>query len=372
MRFLEVFKRRVLLMHVSGIPVRADYRWFFVLILMSVITASSLTARVESFPVGLLFGFLTTVVFFACILVHELAHAFTARMEGVQVVEIILHPFGGLARMLHEPETPRAEFRIAIAGPAASFLLAVFFVLLMALANAVSVPVFGLLFFLLFTFNFLLAVFNLFPGYPLDGGRVLRAYLWKSGKDLNEATILTGRCGQVIAAMLILCGLLIAVAKMDFFTGFWTALVGLFLYDSAKGIVTEVRSAKHIQVADVMQLPIAVEPETDLLHFVDNILTTYRRTVFPVAKDKQFFGMLLLEDIKTVPREEWQRTRVRSVMRAVTSEQFVDHDSVFADARELMRKNGIGAVGVIDADGRLVGFLGGTGIKKGGGARNRL
>jgi len=108
MRFLEVFKHRVLLMTVSGIPVRADYRWFFVLVLMSVITASSLASFVESAPLGLLFGFLTTLVFFACVFVHELAHAFAARMEGVQVVEIILHPFGGLARMRHEPETPRA------------------------------------------------------------------------------------------------------------------------------------------------------------------------------------------------------------------------------------------------------------------------
>jgi len=353
-------------MTVSGIPVRADYRWFFVLVLMSVITASSLASFVESAPLGLLFGFLTTLVFFACVFVHELAHAFAARMEGVQVVEIILHPFGGLARMRHEPETPGAEFRIAIAGPVASFLLAVLFVLLMAAANAASANVFAPLFSLLFLFNFLLAVFNLFPGYPLDGGRVLRAYLWRSGKDLNEATILTGRCGQIIAAVLIVFGLFIAIARMDFFTGFWTALVGLFLYDAAKGIVNEVRSTENVPVANIMQLPLPVEPEMDLMSFVDNFLPAHRRPVFPVAKNKEFFGMLLLDDMKSVPREEWRKTQVRSVMRAVTTEQFVDATSMLSEAREMMRTNGIGAVGVIDSDGRLVGFLGGIGIKKAG------
>lgn len=364
MHFLEVFKRPVLLMHVSGIPVRADYRWFFVLALMSVIIATSNATFTDSTPVGLLFGFLTTLVLFACVLVHELAHAFAARMEGVQVIEIVLHPFGGLARMRHEPETPKAEFRIAIAGPVASFLLAALFVLLMAAANAAGETVFAPLFFLLFLFNFLLAVFNLFPGYPLDGGRVLRAYLWRSGKDLNEATILSGRCGQIIAAVLIAFGLFIAIVRLDFFTGFWTTLVGLFLYDAAKGIVNEVKSTERIHVADIMELPVAVEPETDLLHFVDHILTAHRRPVFPVAKDKQLFGMLLLEDIKSVPREKWQKTQVVSIMRAVTAEQFVDADSMLAEARELMRTNGIGAVGVIDSTGRLVGFLSGVSIKK--------
>lgn len=364
MRLFEVLKRRILLMTVSGIPVRADYRWFFVLVLMSVITGSSLASFTDGVPLGLLFGFLTTIVFFACILVHELAHAFTARMEGVQVVEIVLHPFGGLARMRHEPETPRAEFRIAISGPAASFLLAVLFVVLTAAAGAGGSVVFAPIFFLLFLFNFLLAVFNLFPGYPLDGGRVLRAYLWKNGKDLTEATVLTGRCGQIIAAALIIFGLFIAIARMNFFTGFWTVLVGLFLYDAAKGIVSEIRSAANVPVVNIMQLPLPVEPDLDLMSFVDHVLPAHRRPVFPVAKDKEFFGMLLLDDIKKIPRDDWRRTSVGSVMRAVTSEQFVESDSMLSEAQEMMHRNGIGAVGVIDPAGKLVGFLGGIGIKR--------
>jgi len=364
MLLFEVFKRRVLLMTISGIPVRADYRWFFVLILMSVITATSLAAYTDSIVIHLLFGFLTTIIFFACVFVHELAHAFVARMEGVEVVEIILHPFGGLARMRHEPETPRAEFRIAISGPAASFLLAVLFVVLMAIVSAAGIDALSRVLFLISAFNFLLAVFNLFPGYPLDGGRVLRAYLWRSGKDLNEATIITGRCGQIIAVALIAFGLAIVIFRFDPFTGFWTALVGLFLYDAAKGIVTEMQSTEHIPVANIMQLPVTVEPDMDLLSFVDHVLPTHRRPVFPVAKDKEFYGMLLLDDMKDVPRDQWRKTTVKSVMRAVTHDHFVDSHTMLQDAREVMLRNGIGALGVIDSDGHLVGFLGGIGVKK--------
>src|SRR5690349_7444444 len=123
MEFGQAFKRQALLMNVSGIPVRADYRWFFVVGLMSAITAASVNSLVENIAGSVVLGLATTLVFFASIFLHEFAHAIAARWENLEVVEIILHPFGGLTRFAHPPETPRAEFRIAIAGPGASFLL---------------------------------------------------------------------------------------------------------------------------------------------------------------------------------------------------------------------------------------------------------
>lgn len=357
MRHLEFFKRQFLLTHVSGIPVRIDYRWFFVLFLMSWITATSVNPLIGNGLTSFVFGLLTTLIFFASIFLHELAHAFAARMEGVQVLEIVLHPFGGLARFRREPDTPRAEFRIAIAGPAASFLLAVGFVILMAAANSLGLNILALLLFLLALWNFLLAVFNLFPGYPLDGGRVLRAYLWRRGKDLNEATILTGRCGQIIAVVLIGFGVFIAAGRADFFTGFWTILVGLFLYDAAKGIIKEVNGLDKRIVEEVMQIPVAVAPEADVQHFIDNILPAHRQNVFLVAKDKHFYGILMLEDLKQLTPDRWRDTKIQTVMRPVTPDYFIETDALLPDARHLMRVNGVGALGVIDAAGRLVGFL---------------
>src|SRR5689334_13068056 len=178
MRFFEIFKRRFRLMHVFGIPVWADYRWVFVIVLMSMVSAGSLAQVAGTGNGAYAAGIVTTLVFFASVLVHEVAHAVVARGEGVDVLEIVLHPFGGMARLRHEPETPRAEFRIAAAGPAASFILAVVSAGLVTVANAVGAPLFSTALYLLATFNFLICVFNLFPGYPLDGGRLLRAYLW--------------------------------------------------------------------------------------------------------------------------------------------------------------------------------------------------
>ena len=357
MRFLEFFKRQLLVAHIFRIPVRVDYRWFFVLGLMSWITASGINSLTENFLTSFIFGIAATLIFFASIFLHELAHAVAARMEGVQVLEIVLHPFGGLTRLRHEPKTPRGEFRIAIAGPVASFLLALFFLAWMAIFNSLESRIIASLFFTLVLLNFLLAVFNLFPGYPLDGGRVLRAYLWHSGTDLNEATVLTGRCGQVIAAALIAFGIFIALVQGDFLTGFWAVLVGIFLYDSAKGIIREVKNLERIVVEEVMKLPVSIAPEMNVLDFVDRILTLHRRTVFPVAKNQQLYGILTLEDLKKLPRENWRETKIQDVMRPITPEYFVETDTPLKEARGLMRENGIGALGVIDAQGNLVGFM---------------
>jgi Zn-dependent protease len=351
------FKRQLLLMHVSGIPVRIDYRWFVVLVLMSLITATSINALAKDLSLSLVLGFSATVIFFASILLHEFAHAAMARLEGLEVVEIVLHPFGGLARFRHEPKTPRAEFRIAIAGPAASFLVSIAFTGLMAAANAAGTDILAVLFFLLALSNFLLAVFNMFPGYPLDGGRVLRAYLWKNGKDLNEATLLTGLCGQYIAAGLIVLGLMIVVMSGDFFTGFWALVVGVFLFDSARGIIREVRHLQSNRVENAMKLAVPVLPDWTIQHVVDNVLTLVRQPVFPVAVDKELYGMLLLHDVKSLASSEWRSTLVSDVMRPVRTEYFVEVGTPLAEARALIRTNKIGSLAVVDSSGKLVGCL---------------
>lgn len=351
-------------MHVSGIPVRADYRWFFVIGLMTAIIAASVNAQVGNGFASLVLGFVTTLVFFGSIFLHEFAHATVARIERLQVVEIVLHPFGGLTRFRHEPETPRAEFLIAIAGPVASFLLAILFTAFATAATSAEATVLIMLMGSLAVWNFLLAIFNLFPGYPLDGGRVLRAYLWRSGRDLNEATILTGRFGQAIAVIMIVFGILIAIARRDFFTGFWAILVGLFLWDSAKGIIREVNEQRLVLVEDVMLLPISADPESTIQQFVDNVLPLHRQAVFPVVKNRQLLGMLLLREMKAIDRSVWHKVRVGEAMQAVDPGHFVETGTPLTDVQEQMRTNGIGAVGVIDTVGKLVGFLHGSVTRK--------
>ena len=361
------FKKTITVAKVYGIPVRIDYRWFAVVALSVWLISSNLQGNVIQLgnvrlppldpATAWLLGVITTAGLFLSVFGHELSHALMARAEGIEIEEIVLHPFGGLARMRSAPENPRAEFRIAVAGPVASFFLTLVFLGLMWAFSGLEKNILEPLSGWLALWNFLLAVFNLFPGYPLDGGRVLRALLWKRGKDLNEATILTGRFGQIIGVVLIVFGLFIALVRGGDFTGFWTMLVGLFLYSSAGSIIKETNNLENLLVEDVMTLPISVTPEMNVMHFVDNILPLHRRTIFLVAEKRQLYGILSLEDLKPLPREAWHITKVQKVMRPITTDYFVESDTLLAEARELMRTNGIGALGVIDEKGNLVGFL---------------
>lgn len=357
MELVGRLSQKFVLMHVSGIPVRADVRWLAVLLVISGVIAGGIAPITGSLAVSFALGLSATLVFFVSIFIHEFSHAAVARMEGLRVVEIVLHPFGGLTRFASEPDSPRAEFRVAIAGPAASFVLAVVFGGAAAAAEAAGLNVLSRLMLTLAIGNLLVAAFNMFPGYPLDGGRVLRAYLWRTGRNLTEATILTGRSGQWIAAALIAFGILLIIARQDLFTGLWAVIVGIFLYDAAGSIIREMNSASQVRVQDVMKLPAAVEPERTIHELVENILPMNRQPVIPVAREKQLFGMLLLTEIRELDPKAWHSTKVEDVMRPVKAEHFVDLETTLIEAREAARTNGIGAVCVLNAEGKLVGIF---------------
>ena len=270
-----------------------------------------------------------------------------------------MHPFGGLARLRNETENPGAEFRIAVAGPAASFLFALISFLLLLPAMMSDYPTIAGVLLLLCAGNLLLAVFNLFPGYPLDGGRVLRAILWKRTKDIKEATRLAGICGMLIAAILIIFGVYMAIAPSfrSYFMGFWSVLVGLFLFDAAYSVVKHVRGRVQNIVKEAMSAPFAVEPDLLISQLIDSILPMHRQVAFPVALNNRLHGIVSLEDLKTLPRERWHLTKARDVMRPIAPRFFVEPNATLDYARELMKRNGIGSLAVVGKNGELVGFL---------------
>lgn len=358
MELVKFFKKQTLIARIFGIPVRIDNRLFVVLFLMSVLTAINIPVTILEDPLAkFFFGLMTTLLFFLSIFLHELGHSIVAYREELEVREIVLHPFGGLARFKRPPDNAGAEFRIAIAGPATSFLLSVIFLLAYFIANWAESSLFSLFFSFLFILNALVTIFNLFPGFPLDGGRILRAVLWKRGKDISEATLLTGRAGQIIGVALIVIGLIIAIFRGDFFMGLWTAVVGFFLFDAATKIINETNKLEVAKVKDVMSRPLTILPTDNVLHFVDNILPNRRQTSFIVAQDRHFYGVLALEDIKSLDKNKWHKTKIQSVMRPIKPEYFVEEDTSLNDAKELMRQNGVGIVGVVDEEGQLVGYL---------------
>ena len=369
MNILEFYKRQITVAHLFGIPVRFDYRWFVVFLLSVWLIAMNLaqggmwvgSVKLLPISVGLawVLAIITTIGLFLSVLGHELSHALMGRAEGIEIEEIVLHPFGGLARLRNEPESPRAEFRIAIAGPAASFLFAaVSFVLMVPTVRSGYLAAGGVLL-LLGAGNLLLAVFNLFPGYPLDGGRLLRAILWRRTGDIKQATRLAGMCGMLIAAILIIFGVYMAIAPnfQAYFMGFWSVLVGLFLFDAAYSVVKHVRGRIQNIVSEAMSAPFSIEPDVLITHLIDSVLPLHRQVAFPVAQNHRLYGMLSLEDLKALPRERWHLTRARDVMRPIAPRFFVEPNTTLDYAQELMKRNGIGSVAVVGKGGELVGFL---------------
>jgi len=318
MNVVDFYKRQITVAHIFGIPVRFDYRWFVVfffsvwLIAMNLSRGGMWVGSYKLLPVGgaAAWGLavVTTVGLFLSVLGHELSHALMGRAEGIEIEEIVLHPFGGLARLRNEPESPRAEFRIAVAGPAASFLFAAVSFVLMLPAMMTGYTIAGGVLLLLCAGNLLLAIFNLFPGYPLDGGRVLRAILWRRTGDIKEATRLAGICGMLIAAILIIFGVYMAIAPTfkAYFMGFWSVLVGLFLFDAAYSVVKHVGGRVRNVVSEAMSAPYSIEPDLLISNLINSVLPMHRQVAFPVALNKRLHGIVSLEDLKTLPRERWQ------------------------------------------------------------------
>jgi len=367
MTFKDFFKRQILVARVYGIPVRIDYRWFIVFAMSVALVAANVrkdwmqlgTIRLP--PTGDLMawilGVVTTLGLFISVFGHELSHALMGRTEGIEIEEIVLHPFGGLARLRTQPESPGAEFRIAVAGPAASFVFSLIAFAAMWISTRLELYFAISLFFFLGAGNLLLAVFNLFPGYPLDGGRVLRAIVWKRTGNMREATRIAGFCGQLVSLVLIAFGIYMIVAPTfrAYFMGLWAVMVGVFLLGSATSVVRGAREPATVR--DAMAPPVPVAPDLPIHRFVDELLPLHRQTTFPVVHNGKLLGILSLEDLKKMPRSEWRTRRARDVMRPVNSSMFVPENATIESANQVIDRGAIGAVAVLNTAGDLVGFL---------------
>ncbi len=362
MKLSHILRRQLRVARVAGIPVQIDYRWFVVFALSTWLIA-------ENFRQGFwdvspldpstawIVGLITTLGLFLSIFGHELSHALIGRMEGIEIEEIVLHPFGGLARLKSEPDSPRAEFRIAVAGPAASFIFALVAFGGMTLA-AGRYQIAWAIFLIIGAGNLMLAVFNLLPGYPLDGGRVLRALLWHRSGQLEQATRTVSQFGQLIAFVVVFFGLYMGYQYGAYFMAVWSVLVGLFLWDAARSVWRAQRGGLPAQlVSDAMTAPFAIEPNLLVSRLVDDILPMHRQEAFPVAHGGRLHGILTLVDLKKLARERWHRTRVAEVMRPVAPQLFVAPAMPLTRAEALMKQNGAGALAVVNGAGELVGFL---------------
>ena len=370
---------------VSGIPLMVDYLWLPVAVLhFGIVSIFYLPDRVGTIGLttAFIFGALLTLLMFGSIVAHELAHALVAKIEHIRTLEIRMHVFGGYARLESEPKTAMAELRIAIAGPVASFLLGAIFMLCLLVSQLL---IFGSLrfplqemFLYLFTGNVALAMFNLIPGLPLDGGRVLRAYLWHRNKDIVAATLTAKRLGVALAYMLASYGIYRAIWWRDPFTAVWLMVLAFILkraaeedyryrklqaqYTQQTGIdVTEMVGT----VAAVMKhAPVCVVPTMRVSEFIDEVLSKHRHTSFPVALEGRLHGLLLLEKLRAVPETDWEKTTVRDVMLPVNDTLFVSMKASVEHAAKKLNASPQQYLAVIDNNGFLVGSLSASDLRQ--------
>jgi Zn-dependent protease/predicted transcriptional regulator len=306
---------------IYGIPIFLHPSWFFIFGLIALSFVSKYEALNLSIPTARLWGLglMTSVFFFGSLVFHEMAHSVIAKHYKIPVVSITLFIFGGVARISRDPSRAIEEFNIAVAGPISSLLLAGSFGLVYRAAgtNLILQALAGSLAWI----NLSLAVFNLLPGFPLDGGRIFRAIVWGVTKDHSRSTRIAARSGQVVAYGLIAVGAIWAVTGYqnhgDTISGLWLAFIGWFLLTTARQsrAQSDARGAlEGLRVADIMtaDLP-TVGREISLEDYAREIARTGRRAHLVVAHE-QLVGLVTAEALNSVPQHDWDVTSVQAVM----------------------------------------------------------
>ncbi|MEP0799581.1 site-2 protease family protein [Funiculus sociatus] len=344
-----------------GIPFNVHPSWFFVLGWVTLSYGSGLAAQFPSLSLGLpwLLGLIAALLLFASVLAHELGHSFVAIRQGIEVKSINLFLFGGLASLGKEPKTPAGAFWLAIAGPLVS--LALFGVIsVISFGSGISGP-FAAILGVLGYVNLALALFNLIPGLPLDGGNVLKAIVWKITGNPYKGTVFAGRAGQILGWIAIASGLLPLL--MGSFSGVWNILIGWFLLQNAGRATQGARVQEQLanltaQDAVMPDSPIVSEA-LSLREFVnDYIIGKPQAQRFLVTNDQgKLVGAIAVDDLKTIPTSQWPEISVSQLTQSIEFSTTVKPDQSLLEVVTLLEEQKLTQLPVIRDNGVLVGLL---------------
>lgn len=381
--------RGLLLGKIGGVEVVLDWSLLIIFFLITVALGSGLFAEWHSaWGSALIWGtaVVAAISFLGAVLIHELSHAWVGRARGVGIRRITLFVFGGMAQIENEPRRWQDEFWMAIVGPFTSALIGLACIMLGSLAAGdVNLqpdnleegmrelgPVATLLFWL-GPVNIILALFNLVPGFPLDGGRVLRAVLWGMTGDLRRATQWASNAGRLFAGVLIACGFAmilgftIPVFGSGLVNGLWIALIGWFLHNAAimsfqQQLVRD--TLEDVAVEKIMQTNVmTVTAHVSIADFVDDYLMQSEQRAFPVIEEDRFIGLVGMDDLRNAPRESWDTKPVQEIMKAAERLPILGPDASAVEAVSLLNA-GRGDEIVVVAQGRLLGVLTRDGLGK--------
>jgi Zn-dependent protease len=345
---------------VWGIPIGLHISWFLVFGLVTWSLASGYFPQEYSgLPVWAywLLGALTSILFFGSVLVHELGHSLLALRNGVPVRGITLFIFGGVAQIAQEPRSPGAEFRIAIAGPLASLGLAALFGGLWLVDQGVSYLAAPSIW--LARINLMLALFNMIPGFPLDGGRVLRAVVWQFSGNLQRATQIAAGSGQVVALGFIGLGVF-TIFGGNFMNGLWLAFIGWFLQNAAASSLAQSgmqRALEGVSVRQAMSRDCARVPSlVPLSQLVEEQVLNGGQRCFFVANNGRLNGLLTLRDISAIPQRKWAFTTTGQAMVPLDHLTQVSPATPLLAALQMMDGANVAQVPVVEND-EIVGTL---------------
>lgn len=348
---------------ISGIQFRLHYTWFIIFTLITLSLALQYFPVVYpgwDIPVYWFAGLFASLLFFSSVVAHELAHSLVGRASGIPVKSITLFIFGGVAGMTRDAPRHGAEFKMAVAGPASSLAIGGIFYAFHLLTADASEPLAAVTFWLA-QVNVILAVFNLIPGFPLDGGRVFRSLFWRFSGDYEQATRIASRVGRGVGYLFIGGGIaLIFLFPGQWYSGLWLALIGWFLSYLAVISYRQSRWQRILQkitAGEIMRTDCPViAPETTLSRLVSEYILVSGHRCFLVTGDGELVGLLALEDVKSINRADWDRTAAREVMAPVRDLKTVSPDQNALSVLEQMEENAVNQLPVVSA-GRVSGLV---------------
>jgi Zn-dependent protease/CBS domain-containing protein len=345
-----------------GIPFYIHPSWFLVLGLVTWSYSSGLAAQFPQLSAGLalLLGLMTALMLFASVVAHELGHSFVAIRQGIDVKSITLFIFGGLASLEKESKTPGEAFWVAIAGPLVSLLLCGI-VTGVAVTTTASGPLAAILG-VLASVNLALALFNLIPGLPLDGGNILKALVWKITGNPYKGVTFASRVGQIFGWVAILSGVL-PLLLFGSFGNFWNLLIGFFLLRNAGNAAQFARVQEKLtgltaEDAVTHDSPI-VSGNLTLREFADErVISGQNWHRFLVTDDDgQLVGAIVIDNLRTIPTALWSETQVKEVMQPITESTTVQSDQPLLEVMQLLEQQKVSVLPVIRKNGVLVGIL---------------
>jgi Zn-dependent protease/CBS domain-containing protein len=357
-----MFGKSVTLFRLFGFEVKVDLSWVVIAVLITWSLAREVfptTVRGLSPATYWWMGALGAVGLFLSVVFHELWHSLVARRFGIVMSGITLFIFGGVAQMEDEPKDPRAEFWMAAAGPLSSiFIGLILYGVSKAFAGAWPRPLVGVVGYLGYL-NLILAVFNLVPAFPLDGGRIFRSVLWSARKDLLSATRIASQVGAGFGLLLMGAGLL-SMLLGQFISGIWWLFIGMFLRGAANSSYQETVRRRALQGEKARSImhpdPTTVSSRTTVRQLVEDYIYHYHYTLFPVVDDGRLKGCVTTREVRDVPRAEWDVRRVSELSAACTDGTTVAPDMDALAVLQTMRRTGNTRLMVVDGD-KLLGII---------------